>query len=174
MALVVEDGTGKSDAESYNSVAEVSAYLAKTGEDAGWLALASDTVREQVARKVTRALDTEHTFRGEKKTAAQALEWPRSYAYDDDGFLYSDTAVPARLKEAHAQLCAVAAGSGGTQTDIQPDQTEPGSVQAEAVSVGPISISTTFTGGRSQVAYYRKVTRLLSELTESASVLERA
>lgn len=174
MALIAEDGTGKSDAESYNSVAEVSAFLAKTGEDAGWLALAGDTVREQVARKATRALDTEWTHRGAKKSSTQALEWPRAYAYDDDGYAYSSVALPQRLKEAHAQLCGVAAGSGGTPADIQPDQTEPGDVQAESISVGPIALSTTFAGGRSASAYYRKVQGLLSELTESGMLMERA
>lgn len=171
MALIVEDGTGKSDAESYLSVSDISAVLAKTGEDAAWLALASDTIREQVARRVFRALDNEHFFRGEKKTAAQAGEWPRVNAYDDDGFLYSDTSLPAKLKTAFAVLCAAASVPGA---DLQPTQTAPGQVQSKSISVGKISIATSYTGGQSQVAYQRKAESLLSELVEDTTAMVRA
>ena len=171
MALIVEDGTGMATAESYLSVADVSAVLALTGEDAAWLALASDTVREQVARKVMRALENERTFRGQKKTAEQALEWPRVYATDDDGFLYEDTSIPEKLKTAFAVLCAAASVSGA---DLQPTQTTPGAVQSKSIRVGKIAIETTYSGGQSQVAFYRKAESLLAELVESSDVMVRA
>lgn len=171
MALIVEDGTGKADAESYLSVAEISAVLATTGEDAAWLALASDTVREQVARKTMRALETEHAFRGEKKTQTQATEWPRVNAEDDDGFCYPDDEIPTRLKTAFALLCAEASVPG---TDLQPTQTQPGRVQSKSVTVGKISIATTYEAGQSQVAFRRKAEALLSELVEDASLVVRA
>lgn len=171
MVLLVEDGSGLSTAESYLSVADVSAVLALTGEDAAWLALANDTAREQVARKAMRALENEHTFRGEKKTAAQALEWPRVNAEDDDGFLWESTEIPAKLKTAFALLCAAAAVSGA---DLQPTQTEPGSLQSKSIGLGKISISKTWAGGQSQVVFYRKAESLLSELVESSDVMVRA
>lgn len=171
MALVVEDGTGKADAESYNSLSEVTTTLTKTGEETAWLALASDTIREQVARKVTRAMDTEHRFRGTKKKQEQALEWPKVDAFDDDGWPYPDDSLPARLKQAHAVLCAAASVPGA---DLQPDQTEPGAIESESISVGKISISTTYAGGKDQEVYYRKAESLLAELVEPAGILERA
>ena len=172
MALVVEDGTGKVDAESYDSVAGISATLAKTGEDAAWLALASETIREQVARKATRVLDSEYRFRGVKGTAGQALEWPRLDARDDDGYAYESNAVPTRLKQALAQLCAAGSVTGA---DLQPDQTTPGTVESESISIaGVISESITYQGGKSQSVFYRKAEGLLSELIETAGILERA
>ncbi len=149
----------------------MSAILAKTGEDAAWLALASDTVREQVARKVTRRMDTEERFRGSKKTAEQARQWPRVDAEDDSGWQYSDTSLPSNLKEAHAVLCAAASVVGA---DIQPDQTEPGEVKSESITVGKIAIATTYAGSRSQEVFYRRAEALLAQLVEPAGVLERA
>jgi hypothetical protein len=171
MALVVEDGTGKPDAESYDSVAGISATLALTGENAAWTALASDTVREQVARRVFRAIDNENSFRGEKKTAEQAGEWPRVNAYDDDGFLYSDTAIPIKLKTAFALLCAEASVPGA---DLQPTQTEPGMLASKSIGLGKLTISKTWVGGQSPIAYRRKAESLLAELVESSDVMVRA
>lgn len=172
MALVVETGEGLANAESYASLAEIGALLALTGEDAAWLAVAGgDTGREQIARKATRMLDTEYQFRGRKKTQEQALEWPRFYARDDDGWLYSDTALPPRVKEALAQLCAAGAVVGA---DLQPTLTQPGELKSKSLTVGKISISKTFAGVQSQEVYYRKAESLLSELVEDSAVVERA
>lgn len=170
MALIVEDGTGKADAESYNSVAEVSSILALTGEGAAFDALA-ESVQEQLARKVNRAIDTEYLHRGRKKTSTQAAEWPRVGAYDDDGFAYSDTSIPARLKTAHALLCGEAAVTG---VDLQPNVDEPGGVESESVRVGPITVSTTYSGAKGQEVFYRKADAMLAELVEDSSVIRRA
>lgn len=166
MALIVEDGTGLANAESYDSVAGITTTLAATGEDAAWLLLTT-TQKEQIARRATRALDSEYAFRGSKSKSTQALEWPRSGAYDDDWYPYEG--VPTKLKQALAQYC-----SGGL-VDLQPDQTSPGSIKSESVSIaGVISESVTYASAKSQEVYYRKVSGLLSELTESAGRLERA
>lgn len=171
MALVVEDGTGLANAESYAALAEISAILALTGEDAAWLALADDTARERVARKQTRYLDTEYAFRGRKKTAEQSLEWPRMYARDDSQWLYEDDVIPKRLKEALAQLCAAGSVVGA---DTQPTQTQPGDLRSKSLTVGKISISKTYAGVSAQEVYYRKVDGLLSELVEDGAIVERA
>jgi len=168
MALVVETGAGLADAESYDSVAGILATLTKTGEETAFAALSS-TAQEQVARRATRMMDGEYQFRGRKKSAAQALEWPRTAAYDDDGYLYDSLSVPKKLKEALAQFCAEG------NIDLQPDQTAPGTIASESVSIaGVISESISYSSPKSQSVFYRKVDALLSELTESAQMLERA
>lgn len=74
MALIVEDGTGKPDADSYVSVAACEAYAAAHG-----LAFAGEVPAQEAAlRNATLYLDTQYTFRGDRKTAGQALEWPRT------------------------------------------------------------------------------------------------
>ena len=169
MPLVVEDGSGKVDADSYDSTAGIIATLTKYGDHVTF-AGKTGTEQEQIARKGTRKLDTEESFRGRKKTLEQALEWPREDAQDDDGYTYPSDEIPARLKEALAYYCKEIADGG----DIQPNVSSPGTIKAESVKVGPIEESIEYMGGKEQETFYRKVEYLLSELVEPTSVLERA
>lgn len=90
MALIVEDGTGKPDADSYVTLAEADAYCAKLGH-AGWTG--TDAAKEAVLVRACQYVDTGYSFKGERLTAAQALEWPRSAA---DG-------IPSRIKDAQCE-----------------------------------------------------------------------
>ncbi|SAI43017.1 Uncharacterised protein [Bordetella trematum] len=74
--LIVEDGTGKPDAESYASVAQCQAYAAGHGLDFS----GDDSVLEAALRNAALYLDGEYTFKGSRLTGAQALEWPRTAA----------------------------------------------------------------------------------------------
>lgn len=168
MALIVEDGTGRADAESYGSVAEVVAVLTKYGEHTAFAALAS-TVQEQHCRKATRRMDLESSYRGVRKTETQALAWPREYAEDDDGYVYDADSLPTRLKEAHAFFAAESVAG-----DLQPNETTPATIESESVKVGPISESITYEGGKSSSAYYRKALTAMRGLVEPAGILERA
>lgn len=99
MALEVEDGTGKSNADSYVSAADATTYHAAYG-NAAWAAL-TDASKEVALRKATRYIDTHYKFRGTKKLSTQALEWPRyDYATDD----IDETWPPLRLKNACCEL----------------------------------------------------------------------
>ena len=84
MALVVEDGTGKSDAESYISVADADAYFTKRGNTT-WLAL-TETVKEQLLRKATDYLVQVYRMRwkGVRVSATQALDFPRNFMERED------------------------------------------------------------------------------------------
>jgi len=80
MALIVEDGTGLSSAESYVSVAQFKAYCEARG-----LTLpegADDTAIEQALRRATDYIDGTYAARwpGRRVNAAQALAWPRAGA----------------------------------------------------------------------------------------------
>ncbi len=76
MSLIVEDGTGRPDSDSYVSINDADAYHAQFG-NAAW-ALASPTEKESALRRATQYIDTSYTFRGERLTDEQALAWPRS------------------------------------------------------------------------------------------------
>ena len=107
MTLVVEDGTGKADAESYISVADATAYHAAMGNTA-WAALASDTVREQLLRKATAYIGNMYAARwtGYRSTTSQALDLPRTYMTDTRknvcGAVYyvDSNTVPQEVKNA--------------------------------------------------------------------------
>ncbi len=106
MALIVEDGTGKDDAESYAAIAEIDAYWANRAhrtESATWTA-ASTANKESVAREATQYIDGVYgsRFRGHRSGQGQTLEWPRIEAEDAQGYPLPD--LPKQLKDAVAEL----------------------------------------------------------------------
>lgn len=121
--LIVEDGTGKANAESYTSVADASAYHTARG-NAAWAALASDTVREQLLRKATDAMMQMFAGRwaGTRVSSTQALDWPRynvpmkdgpanlPYSYGVASYYPSNT-IPAAVARACAELALKAAAA---------------------------------------------------------------
>ena len=160
MALVVEDGTGRADAESYCSVATASAYHAARG-NADWATIASDTVREQCLRKATDYMAVFRTrWDGYRKTSVQALDWPRymvpmkdSYLYGEFGAAYyDDDIVPAAVQNACAEL-ALKVAQG---TDLTPDLSPP--VVRE--KVGPLE--TEYLPGARQTTRYFGVESMLA------------
>lgn len=140
MALVVEDGTGRADAESYCSVAAATAYHAARG-NAAWAALADDTVREQLLRKATGFMAS-YGWKGTRVAGAQALDWPR-IGVAANGFLVPSDVVPLAVQQACAEL-ALRAASADLAPDLGP--------LATRVKVGPIEEEYA-EGGRQSTVY---------------------
>jgi hypothetical protein len=80
MALIVEDGTGLANAESYVSVAAATTYHANVGNTA-WAAITSDTTKEQLLRKATDYMVAQYRlqYAGCRRYSTQSLDWPRLY-----------------------------------------------------------------------------------------------
>ena len=76
MALIVEDGTGLQNSESYISVSSADDYHAKRGNTA-WAALDA-AAKEAFLRRGTEYIDTVYTFKGHRLKHDQALAWPRN------------------------------------------------------------------------------------------------
>ena len=96
MAFIVEDGTGLSTATSYGAVADADSYFTDRSS-AAWTALSAGA--KQVALiKATDYMDNIFRFIGIKMLNTQALQWPRSAAYDPDGYIIEG--VPVTLKKA--------------------------------------------------------------------------
>lgn len=160
MALVVEDGTGKADAESYISVADATAYFAARG-NAEWAAVAGDTVREQLLRKATDYMVAKYSgaWAGQRVTVEQALDWPRlnvprvdiAGGYGPYPIYWDDNVVPEQVKRACAEL-AVRAIAG----DLDPDV----GAQVKSETVGPISV--TYADGARQNTAFKAVSNMLS------------
>lgn len=87
MALIVEDGTGKVDAESYASVAQFRDYHTKRGNDISGLI---DADIEALLRKATDYIQQTYYGRwaGYRNEENQALDWPRSYVPRDPSIQY--------------------------------------------------------------------------------------
>lgn len=70
--LIIEDGTGVPDAESYATAAELVIYAGKFG-----VAIpAEEAAQEAVLRRAALVMDG-MTWKGRKSTGDQALSWPR-------------------------------------------------------------------------------------------------
>lgn len=123
MALVVEDGTGKSDAESYVSVDACGAYATLQGLE--FSTLPADDA-EAALRRATRWLDARYRtrFPGRRVNGrSQALEWPRTDAWTSEcpPELIADDEIPAEIVKA---CCEAAirelAEAGSLNPDFQP------------------------------------------------------
>lgn len=100
MAFVAEDGSGKSDANSYVSLADANTYFTDYGEPAEWTA-ASDSEKQVALVKGTQYLDSHYRWvSGEIGSSTQALAWPRDGAYDRHGRYIESTIVPEQVKQA--------------------------------------------------------------------------
>lgn len=100
MALVIEDGTGLSNSESYVDVTEFQAYADKRG-----LSIPSDNAAcEVLLIKAMDYLDAkEHQLQGARVSAAQSLSYPRE-GLKLFGFYVEDNAIPELIKKAQMEL----------------------------------------------------------------------
>lgn len=144
MALIVEDGTGLTNAESYVSVADCGTYCTAHGLTA-WTG--TDAAKEVALRNAAQYLDSNYTFKAEKTYVDQSLEFPR-YFWDWD-----DPAMN-RLRAACCEL-AVKALSGSLYADVSAQQTI-------KVKVGPIE--KTMEPSASGQIRYKQVDSLLKPL----------
>ncbi len=95
MALIVEDGTGKADADAFVSVADCDAYHVALG-NSDWTG--DETVKEAAIRRSTAYLTTAYVYVGERlKGRSQSLSWPRNNAYDVEGDLVPNNEVPTEI-----------------------------------------------------------------------------
>lgn len=75
ITLTVEDGTGLADANTYVASADADAYFLARA-NATWASATADA-KAAALIQATQYLDTRYTFKGERLTETQALEWPR-------------------------------------------------------------------------------------------------
>lgn len=101
MAIVVEDGTGKTDAESYLSISDLGTYWAKYGYSAGTL---TEAQKEALVIRATNIIDYNFQFDGIPTSTTQALSFPRTGCYTKNGNIIASNVIPDKLKNAVAEL----------------------------------------------------------------------
>lgn len=141
MSLTVEDGTAKTSANSYASVATFLGYWAERNVD-----LSDEEVEalEAALLKACQYIDTRYhgRWKGRRYTEAQAMAWPRIGARDSDGYPIPETAIPTRLVHAACEYAKRALGA-----ELAPDPTANPNVVSETKTAGPVSKSVTYAGG---------------------------
>lgn len=155
-AIVAEDGTGLSTANSYVTQSFVNTYLANAGNNATWTA-ATQKQRDVAMMQATQWIDMVYgtRFAGYRSSNTQALEFPRSLAYDAQG--YAIEGIPLALKRATAEMARRWLEDA---SQFNPDVAAGSNVTQDTVSVGPISISKTYAGGKDGERRFKIVDRL--------------
>jgi len=168
--FVVEDGTGKTDANSYVSLADADQYHENNSGSTTWSG-ATDANKQKALRLATQYVDARYNgrWRGFQATSTQALAWPRMSAYDNEGYIYDSDAVPQRLADAVSEL-ALRVIDGDTLFE---DQSKPGVIKTKSVRAGPISRTIEYMGGMNQAKKYPLIEALLAPLILASGVLER-
>lgn len=151
--LIVEDGTGMPNAESYASVATADAYHARRPGANAWAALSTDQ-KESALIQATDYLQATYSTRwkGIRLTVDQALDWPRSAVVVDRVTLAYDQ-VPAQVVRATCELAL--------RSLTQP-LTADESAQVKSEKIG--SLEVVYADGARQQTRWVLVEQLLSPL----------
>jgi hypothetical protein len=161
LTLVVEDGTGRADANTFLSRADATARMAAIPWAAAWATLDGE---EQDQRLVeASAWLSRLRWHGQRATPTQALAWPRAWMTTPDGDAISATTVPAVVLDATVRLALALA----SQTDSPYSATglEPGT----ELAVGPVRLTPA-----AGAALPADVAALVGPYTASRATLARA
>jgi hypothetical protein len=112
MTIIVEDGTGVANANSYASVAEAEAYFNLKGRTVA--------VTEEALINATQFLDLSYgeQYLGYKKDKNQELDWPRTAFYNHDRFLVTTGTMPKELKIALYETASLAIAGTDLFSDV--------------------------------------------------------
>jgi hypothetical protein len=148
VTLIVEDGTGLSNAESYVSAQDYADYVDSRGATAG-----DDDTVERYARQASEYADTYKRIKGLRLTTTQALEFPRTGLYNWSG--QEVTGIPRQLK---LGVCYLIAKQLDGETLYQ-DLDRGGMIKSE--TVGPLS--TTYMDGAPTQKVYAAFDQLMQQ-----------
>lgn len=130
MTLIVEDGTGILNSQTYATAVELKAYASLRN-----ISLPSSDIKiiEGALVRAMDYLETKVCYKGNQVDLAQSLLWPREYVYIND-VLFAEDAIPKNLKTAQI-LLAIESLNG---VDLMPTVSASDFVIKE--KVGPLEI----------------------------------
>lgn len=102
--LIVEDGTGLSTSNSYVSVLEADAYFDTHPYYADAWADMGLPDKERALISATMQLDSLVHWYGYITNSTQALDWPRTGVYDNEGRLIASNVIPTQVKYATMEM----------------------------------------------------------------------
>lgn len=161
--FVVEDGSGKADANAYTSVENADQYHENYGNPAAWSGL-STAEKQEAIREATRYMDALYfgRWRGTATNRLQRLAWPRTDVDKRDGFYYDPNEIPPELEDACA---ALALEHENSTTGLLPSLAAgSGSVKAERNKVGPIESETEYLGATRERVEFPLIDGILAPL----------
>lgn len=139
MALIVEDGTGLPNANSYVDLTYATAYFTQKGKLSDWTALAQEA-QENHLMNGTEYVDKRFgsTLSGRPLKDTQALEFPRKGMNDRYG--RPITGVPKNIKDAVCEYALISKSGDLYPGSLAVDE----NIKSKTVKVGPITTSTSY------------------------------
>lgn len=173
MAIIVEDGTGIFNANSYNSAAEFKSYWVAVGYD---FSSYTNSEIEIALIRATRYVESRfrNVFYGWRQTDTQALSWPRTGVLVN--WLPLDGTVPISLKNAINEYAKRALPA---TAELSPDPADTDStgqiIKRARKKIGPIETETEYMGGSGQIIKpYPSADRWLADLLSMGNEVIRA
>lgn len=157
--FVVEDGTRPEGAVSYCTVEFADAWHENYGDPTAWSG-ATTLAKENALREATQQIDAlfGEAWAGDRFTSEQELDWPRINAVDAAGNDIAEDTIPKVVQ----RVTAAGALLRLQGIDIVPAYTESADVDSETKTVGPISKSVSFRGGKPAHPRLVMIRRMLS------------
>lgn len=149
--LTVEDGTNVTDANSYNSLDELTTHHTATGNSA-WVDETDAAQKEAAAIRSTIRLDASYKWNGSRSNGrSQSLQWPRKNIADCEGVAVASSEIPTEIKQAHAELTLIELVSPSSTTASSGVSDEvTGLIKRKREKVGSLEEETEYsTGGES-------------------------
>lgn len=152
-------------------MADADTYHSLHGDPSTWSASSTDN-KEAALRIATQYLGIRYGLRwnGRRINQTMSLEWPRYGVTSRDGWDVSSTAVPVGVRDATAYV-ALKVREGDT---LVPDVDAGANSLSESVTVGPISVSSSYTGEVTTAPAYPMVDMMLRDLIQPAGTVSRS
>ncbi len=131
VTVTVEDGSGVADANSYASIATITAWVLTNPHDTTWSAL-TDAQKNGYAVMSCRVLNEQMDWDGWQSDADQALDLPRSGMVDKNGNSIDNDESPTEVQNAQCELARLLA--------IEDRTADPGTAGFKEIGVGSIKL----------------------------------
>lgn len=147
--FIVEDGTGKSNANALITVAEADQIMENYSSSVDWHGLPGtpsdpekQAAKENAIREATRFMNVHYQWKGYRTYLQQALFMPRAWLYDDEGNCVGINTIPEKTKEACAYLSLKVAGGRSLLEDLENAQ----KVKRTKDVIGPLTEEIEYAG----------------------------
>lgn len=151
MALIPEDGSGLSNANSYQALQSVKDYW-NQGGSFGIIDISANYTDAQIESAMitaTRYMERNYSFKGSIVTTSspyQALAWPRQTVVDDEGREIADNIVPGQVKEAHSEYTYIQLNNS-TNGGVQPSPAREGVIKRKMTKLDALEKETEYESG---------------------------
>ena len=112
---MLDETPGGESADTYATLAEYQARAAAMG----WTLAGTDAEDEANLRRAAVALDASYQWRGQKRTRAQALDWPRDNVGYVDGWLIEPETIPQAVKSAQMEMAFIIQGGADPLATVE-------------------------------------------------------